>query len=51
MAPECVTNNLLNLPGRSRIYKDPLGLVCIIGAWNYPVQVYGTVVLQKGSYI
>ena len=38
-APDSVTNNLLNLPGRSFVYKDPLGVILIIGAWNYPVQL------------
>lgn len=37
MKPECVSTNLLNLPGSSWIYSDPLGVVLIIGAWNYPV--------------
>ena len=39
MAPTSVVNNLLNLPGKSFVYKDPLGVVLIIGAWNYPVQL------------
>ena len=33
MAPVSVTNNLLNLPGKSYVYRDPLGTVLIIGAW------------------
>lgn len=37
MAPERVSTDLLNLPGRSFIKRDPLGVCCIIGAWNYPV--------------
>lgn len=36
MKPERVATNLLNFPGRSRIYKEPLGIVLIIGPWNYP---------------
>jgi acyl-CoA reductase-like NAD-dependent aldehyde dehydrogenase len=39
MAPQSVANNLLNLPGKSYVYRDPLGVVLIIGAWNYPVQL------------
>src|SRR4051812_43659522 len=39
MKPERVPTNLLNLPSRSRIYKEPLGVVLIIGPWNYPLQL------------
>lgn len=39
MQPQNVPTNTLNLPSRSRIYKDPLGVVCIIGPWNYPLQL------------
>lgn len=39
MRPEKVRTNLLNLPSRSRIYKEPLGVVFIIGPWNYPLQL------------
>lgn len=39
MAPEAVGTDLLNAPGTSRIYKDPLGVVLVLGAWNYPVQL------------
>ncbi|KAJ0409547.1 hypothetical protein ATCC90586_010058 [Pythium insidiosum] len=38
-APEKVPTNLPNLPGHSFIQRDPLGVVCIIGTWNYPVQL------------
>jgi aldehyde dehydrogenase (NAD+) len=34
-----VPTNLLNLPSRSFIYKEPLGVVLIIGPWNYPLQL------------
>jgi len=27
------------LPGRARIHRDPLGVVLIIGPWNYPIQL------------
>ena len=39
MKPEKVGTNLLNLPSRSYIYKEPLGVVLIIGPWNYPFQL------------
>lgn len=37
--PEKVRTNWLNLPGKSRIYTEPLGVTLIIGAWNYPYQL------------
>lgn len=39
MKPEPVHTNLINLPGKSMIKRDPLGTCLIIGAWNYPVQL------------
>src|SRR4026208_1694102 len=36
MAPEKVSTNLLNLPSGSKILNEPLGVVLIIGPWNYP---------------
>ncbi len=39
MKPEKVGTNLLNFPSRSYIYKEPLGVVLIIGPWNYPLQL------------
>lgn len=59
MQPQRVTTNLLNFPGKSFIYKEPLGVVLIIGPWNYPFQLLfapligalaaGNCVVLKGS--
>jgi aldehyde dehydrogenase (NAD+) len=39
MKPEKVSTNLLNLPSSSFLYREPLGVVFIIGPWNYPLQL------------
>ena len=39
MEPESVNTNLLNMPSGSRVLKEPLGVVLIIGPWNYPFQL------------
>jgi aldehyde dehydrogenase (NAD+) len=39
MKPEKVRTNFVNLPSGSRIMKEPLGVVLIIGPWNYPFQL------------
>lgn len=42
MKPQKVSTNLLNLPSKSFVYKEPLGVVLIIGPWNYPLQLLFT---------
>ncbi len=37
--PKRVSTNLLNMPSASRIMSEPLGVVLIIGPWNYPFQL------------
>lgn len=34
-----VGNSYLTFPSKSKIYKQPLGIVLIIGAWNYPIHL------------
>ena len=36
MKPKKVASNLVNFPSRNYIYSEPLGVVLIIGPWNYP---------------
>src|SRR5215470_17463798 len=42
MRPEKTKTNLLNLPSSSYVIKEPLGVVLIIGPWNYPLQLLFT---------
>ena len=39
MQPKTVKTNLLNFPSSSQIIQEPLGVVLIIAAWNYPLQL------------
>jgi aldehyde dehydrogenase (NAD+) len=39
MAPEHRKTNLVNLPSRSYIIREPRGVVLVIGPWNYPFQL------------
>ena len=39
MKPERVSTNLLNFPSKSIVLKEPLGVVLLIGPWNYPFQL------------
>ena len=42
MKAERVSTNLLNLPSKSYIMKEPLGVVLIISPWNYPFNLLMT---------
>jgi aldehyde dehydrogenase (NAD+) len=37
--PARVPTALVGQPGRSWIYHEPLGVVVVIGPWNYPIQL------------
>jgi len=61
MKPEVKPTNLQNLPGKSFVQRDPLGVVLIMSPWNYPVQLLlaplvgalaagNTVLLRPASY-
>ena len=39
MKPERVWTSLAAMPGRSYIYREPLGVTLIITPWNYPFQL------------
>lgn len=42
MEPENTGTNLLNFPSKSYTVAEPLGVVLIIGPWNYPLQLLFT---------
>ncbi len=42
MQQQKAKTNLLNFPSRSFIISEPLGIVLIIGPWNYPMQLLFT---------
>ena len=42
MQPETVGTNLLNIPSKSFVMSEPLGVVLIISPWNYPLQLLFT---------
>src|SRR5674476_863071 len=37
--PKNVSTGLVTFPSSAKIYYDPLGVVLIIAAWNYPLQL------------
>lgn len=39
MEPRSVPTNLINQPSGSKLYPSPLGVVLIIGPWNFPLQL------------
>ncbi|MFN5505324.1 MAG: aldehyde dehydrogenase family protein [Flavobacteriia bacterium] len=39
MKAQKVRTNLVNLPGKSYLVPEPLGICLVIGAWNYPIQL------------
>lgn len=61
MADEVVGSGLLLAPATSMVQKDPLGVVLVLGSWNYPmllsihpmigaIAAGNCVVLKPGSY-
>ncbi|KAH3744646.1 aldehyde dehydrogenase [Pelomyxa schiedti] len=37
--PKKVRTNLLVMPSTAYVYPDPLGVVCIMSPWNYPINL------------
>ena len=42
MQPEMVPTNLLNMPSKSYVMQEPLGIILVISPWNYPFQLLMT---------
>ena len=42
MEPKSVSTNLLNMPSKSFVLQEPLGVILIISPWNYPFQLLMT---------
>ena len=34
-----VATNIVNIPGKSYMHPEPLGVCVVIGSWNYPIQL------------
>ena len=45
MQPEKAKTNLVNLPSSSFVMREPMGVVLIMGPWNYPLQLLLTPVV------
>ncbi|MCG8571983.1 MAG: aldehyde dehydrogenase [Spirochaetes bacterium] len=39
MKPQRVSTPIVHFPSSSKIYSEPLGVVLIVGPWNYPFQL------------
>jgi aldehyde dehydrogenase (NAD+) len=39
MQPEARSTGIACQPGKSMVLSDPLGLVLVMGAWNYPINL------------
>jgi len=42
MQPERAKTNLVNIPSLSYVMREPMGVVLILGPWNYPLQLLFT---------
>lgn len=49
MKPEVPEKPLLNFFDRIKVYSDPLGVVLVMGAWNYPVNLTLSPLLGKST--
>ena len=39
MKPENISTDILNKQHSAKILHDPLGVILVMGAWNYPAQL------------
>lgn len=49
MKPKYTATSALNWPAGSSVQSDPLGVVLIMGAWNYPMQLTFAPVGRRAS--
>ncbi|KAK3101984.1 hypothetical protein FSP39_007827 [Pinctada imbricata] len=54
MKPEKVKKGIINMLDKAYVYRDPFGVILVMGAWNYPIQltlmpVYGA--LSAGNCV